>query len=331
MPQEPDPDLSSGDGKDRPPARDQQVADAAPDNWVDLYAPRAIRPYLRLMRADRPVGTWLLFWPCAWSITLAAPQTGQYVLHLPILYLLVLFLTGAFVMRGAGCVWNDITDREFDARVARTASRPIPSGQVSVTAALVFLASLLAIGFLVLIQLTWAAIGLGVGSLALVAIYPFAKRFTWWPQIFLGLAINWGALMGWAAVTGSLSWAALCLYLAGIAWTLGYDTIYAHQDKEDDALIGVKSTALRLGGHTKAWLWGFYGATLLFLALAGIFAGIGWVYFAGLLISAFHLMRQVRDTNLDTPDECLAAFKSNRDFGAIIFAALLAGTLGSSV
>jgi 4-hydroxybenzoate polyprenyltransferase len=324
MPQEPDPAR-------RDPASDHQVADAAPDNWVDRFAPRPVRPYLRLMRADRPVGTWLLFWPCAWSITLAAPQAGQYVLHLPILYLLVLFLIGAFVMRGAGCVWNDITDRDFDARVARTASRPIPSGQVSVTAALMFLATLLLIGFLVLIQLTWAAIGLGVGSLALVAVYPFAKRFTWWPQIFLGLAINWGALMGWVAVTGSLSWAPFFLYLAGMAWTLGYDTIYAHQDKEDDALIGVKSTALRLGTHTKAWLWGFYGAALVLLALAGLFASIGWVFFAGLVISGFHLMRQVRDTDLEAPDECLAAFKSNRDFGAIIFAALLAGTLGTGL
>ncbi len=298
---------------------------------MDRWAPAPARPYLRLMRADRPIGTWLLFWPCAWSITLAAPQTGQYVLHPAILWLLVLFGVGAFVMRGAGCVWNDVSDRDIDAAVARTASRPIPSGQVSVTQALWFLIVLLAIGFGILIQLTWAAIGLGVLSLGLVAIYPFAKRFTWWPQVFLGLAINWGALMGWAAVTGSISLAPVFLYLAGIAWTLGYDTIYAHQDKEDDALIGVKSTALRLGGATKRWLWVFYGATLVFLALAGLAAGIGYVYFAGLIIGSFHLLRQVRDTDLDDGAECLAAFKSNRDFGAIVFAALLAGTLGSSL
>ncbi len=322
MPQDPEP---------KSPDTSGSVADAPPDNWVDLYAPARIRPYLRLMRADRPIGTWLLFWPCAWSITLAAPQTGQYVLHPAILYLLALFLLGAFVMRGAGCAWNDITDRDIDAKVARTASRPIPSGQVSVNQALWFLIGLLAIGFLVLVQLSWTAIGLGVASLTLVAIYPFAKRFTWWPQVFLGLAINWGALMGWAAVTGSLALAPLCLYLAGIAWTLGYDTIYAHQDKEDDALIGVKSTALRLGGTTKPWLWGFYGATLVLLALAGLFASIGWVYFAGLAIGSFHLMRQVRDTDLDNGAECLAAFKSNRDFGVIVFAALLAGTLGTSL
>lgn len=310
---------------------DVTVADAAPDNWVDKYAPKATRPYLRLMRADRPVGTWLLFWPGAWSIALAAPQAGQYILQWSVLYVLALFLVGSFTMRGAGCVWNDITDKDFDAQVARTASRPIPSGQVSVSGALGFLIALLVVGFVILIQLSWAAIGLGVASLVLVAIYPFAKRFTWWPQVFLGLALNWGALMGWAAVTGSLTLAPVFLYLAGIAWTLGYDTIYAHQDKEDDALIGVKSTALRLGDKTKTWLWGFYGATLVLLALAGLSAGIGWVYFAGLLICGFQLLRQVRDTDLDNPDECLAAFKSNRDFGAIVFAALLAGTLGTSL
>jgi len=283
------------------------------------------------MRADRPIGTWLLFWPGAWAIALAAPQDGRYVLYPEILTLLVLFLVGAFVMRGAGCVWNDYTDREIDAQVARTASRPIPSGQVSASAALAFLGALLLIGFAILIRLSWAAIGLGVASLALIAIYPFAKRFTWWPQVFLGLAINWGALMGWAAVTGSLTLAPLFLYLAGICWTLGYDTIYAHQDKEDDALIGVRSTALRLGANTKTWLWGFYGLALVFLCLAGIFAGIGWVYFAGLVMGAFHLMRQIRDTDLDRPDECLAAFKSNRDFGVIVFASMLAGTLGTSL
>jgi len=317
--------------QDNEPGRDQgRVADAATDNWVDKYAPAAARPYLRLMRADRPIGTWLLFWPGAWAIALAAPQTGRYVLWPEILYLIALFLVGAFVMRGAGCVWNDYTDREIDAQVARTASRPIPSGQVSGSAALAFLGVLLLIGLVILIQLTWAAIGLGVASLLLVAIYPFAKRFTWWPQVFLGLAINWGALMGWAAVTGGLAVAPVLLYLAGIFWTLGYDTIYAHQDKEDDALIGVKSTALRLGGATKTWLWGFYGLALLFLGLAGVFAGIGWVYFAGLFVGSFHLLRQIRDTDLDTPEECLAAFKSNRDFGIIVFAALLAGTLGTT-
>jgi 4-hydroxybenzoate polyprenyltransferase len=317
--------------QDNGPEPSGSVADAAPDNWVDKWAPVSTQPYLRLMRADRPIGTWLLFWPGAWAITLAAPQIGKYVLYPEILYLIGLFLVGAFVMRGAGCVWNDYTDREIDAQVARTASRPIPSGQVSGSSALIFLGVLLLIGFLILIQLSWAAIGLGVASLALIAIYPFAKRFTWWPQVFLGLAINWGALMGWAAVTGSLSAAPLFLYLAGICWTLGYDTIYAHQDKEDDALIGVKSTALRLGANTKTWLWGFYGLTLVFLALAGAFAGIGWVYFAGLFMGGFHLMRQVRDTDLDRPEECLAAFKSNRDFGIIILACLFAGTPGTSL
>lgn len=315
-----------------PPRResDGRVADAVPDNWVDRYAPGRMRPYLRLMRADRPVGTWLLFWPGAWAIALAAPEAGRHILHPAMLWLTALFLAGAFVMRGAGCVWNDITDRDIDAKVARTASRPIPSGQVSVSAALAFLVALCLAGLAILLQLTWAAIGLGVLSLGLVAIYPFAKRFTWWPQIFLGLAINWGALMGWAAVTGGLAWPAALLYLAGIAWTLGYDTIYAHQDKEDDALIGVKSTALRLGAATKPWLWGFYGAAIACLALAGIAAGIGWLFYVGLAFGAFHLQQQIRDTDLDAGEECLAAFRSNRDFGAIVFAALLVGTLGTA-
>ena len=312
------------------PGNTGHVADAAPGNWVDRHAPAATRPWLRLMRADRPVGMWLLFWPGAWAIALAAPEAGRHVLHPALLYLLALFFAGAFVMRGAGCVWNDITDRDIDAKVARTDSRPIPSGQVGVNGALGFLIALCLAGFLILVQLTWAAIGLGVASLALVAVYPFAKRFTWWPQVFLGLAINWGALMGWAAATGGLALPALLLYLAGIAWTLGYDTIYAHQDKEDDALIGVKSTALRLGAATKPWLWGFYGTALGCLVLAGFLAGIGWLYFVGLVFAGFHLQRQIRDTNLDAGGECLATFRSNRDFGAIVFVALLVGTLGGA-
>ncbi len=308
---------------------DVTVADAAQGNWVDRWAPRGWRPYLRLMRADRPIGSWLLFWPGAWAIALAAPQVGGYVLNFAMLWLLLLFYVGAVAMRGAGCVWNDITDRDFDAKVARTASRPIPSGQVSVTQALWFLMALCLVGFLILIQLTWAAIGLGALSLALIAIYPFAKRFTYWPQIFLGLAINWGALMGWAAVTGSLSLAPVFLYLAGIAWTLGYDTIYAHQDKEDDALIGVKSTALKFGASTKPWLWGFYGGAIVFLGLAGATAGIGYLYFVGLVFAAYHLARQIRETDLDRGEECLSAFRSNRDFGAIVFACFVAGTPGT--
>lgn len=320
----PDPHDSSA------PAEPGRVADAPPDNWVDRYAPARLRPYLRLMRADRPIGTWLLFWPGAWAIALAAPQAGLHVLHPAMLWLLALFLAGAFVMRGAGCVWNDITDHDIDAKVARTASRPIPSGQVSLRAAFGFLLLLCLCGLGILLQLNGAAIALGVLSLALVAVYPFAKRFTWWPQVFLGLAINWGALMGWAAVTGGLDVPAVLLYLAGIAWTLGYDTIYAHQDKEDDALIGVKSTALRLGAATRHWLWGFYGAAIVLMALAGAAAGIGWLYYVGLGFAAFHLQRQIRETDLDKGAECLAAFRSNRDFGVIVFIALLVGTLGGA-
>lgn len=312
---------------------DRRVADASADNWVDAYAPTPLKPYLKLMRADRPVGTWLLLWPCIWSITLAAPYSEPYeafpLLLLPDLKTLILFAIGAFVMRGAGCTINDLLDHEFDAQVARTRSRPLPSGAVTRNQAWVFLALQCLVGLLVLIQFNWFAIILGASSLLLVGIYPLMKRVTNWPQLVLGLTFNWGALLGWAAVTGDLGLAPALLYAGCIAWTLGYDTIYAHQDKEDDALLGLKSTALHLGANTKTWLYGFYGFTLVAFLGVGLVSQLGPTFLAGLVIGGWHLLRQISRTDTENPARCLAVFKSNRDFGLIMFGAFLAGTLES--
>ena len=236
----------------------------------------------------------------------------------------MLFAVGAAVMRGAGCTYNDIVDRDFDAQVARTQARPIPSGQVSPFAAAVFMVALSLIGLAVLLQFNPFAIGLGILSLAVVAFYPFMKRITYWPQSVLGLAFSWGALMGWAQTFGRLDWPALVLYAAAIAWTIGYDTIYAHQDKDDDAIVGLKSTALRFGPKTKPWLTLFFALTIALLALAGYGAGAGWPFFIGLVLASVHLAWQVVTLDVDDPGNCLARFRANRDFGALVFAALLA-------
>ncbi len=302
-------------------ANSDTVADAPRGNWVDTWAPAPSRPYLRMIRADRPIGTWLLLWPCWWSTALAAIAGGERV---PDLWYLLLFAIGAFVMRGAGCVYNDIVDKDIDGAVARTRSRPLPSGQVRVSAARAFMLALALAGFVVLIQFNPFAVVLGVASLAIVAVYPFMKRYTYWPQAVLGLAFSWGALMGWAAVFGRLDPAPVLLYAGCIAWTIGYDTIYAHQDREDDALIGLKSTALRFGDRTKPWLVLFYGLALAGLAGAGWLAGAGPVFFAGLAFGAAQLGWQVTTLDLDDSDNCLKRFRSNRDFGAIIFFALIA-------
>ena len=299
----------------------ETVADAPRDNWVDSWAPAPARPYLRMIRADRPIGTWLLLWPCWWSTALAAVAAGDAV---PNPWYLALFAVGAFAMRGAGCVYNDIVDKDVDAAVARTRSRPLPSGQVSVTAAKVFMLALSFTGFLVLIQFNPFTIVLGVASLGIVAIYPFMKRITHWPQAVLGLAFSWGALMGWAAVFGRLDLAPVLLYAACMAWTIGYDTIYAHQDKEDDALIGLKSTALKFGERTKPWLVLFYGLAILGIAAAGLLAGAGPVFLIGLAMGAAQLGWQVATLDVNDGDNCLKRFRSNRNFGAIIFIALVA-------
>ena len=295
-----------------------RVADAPPENWVDRYAPSWARPYARLARLDRPIGWWLLLLPCWWSVALASEGW-------PALSLLLLFFIGAVAMRGAGCTWNDIVDREIDAAVARTRSRPLPSGAVSLTGAFAFLALQCLIGLGVLVSFNSFAILLGFSSLLLVAIYPFMKRITHWPQFVLGLAFNWGALMGWAAVHGALSAAPLLLYLGAVAWTIGYDTIYAHQDKEDDALIGVKSTALKFGDATHRWLWFFYGFALIAFAAAGAAAALGPFFYPVLAVGAALLVWQIVTLDINDPARCLRLFRSNRDFGLVLFVAIVAG------
>jgi 4-hydroxybenzoate polyprenyltransferase len=296
------------------------VPDAVRGNWVDRLLPEAWKPYARMARLDRPIGWWLLLLPCWWSAALAAVALGQ---PWPNPWHLVLFLVGAVAMRGAGCTYNDIVDRDIDAQVARTRARPIPSGQVSVRSAKLFLLAQALVGLVVLIQFNRFAIILGIASLATVAIYPFLKRVTDWPQLGLGLAFSWGALMGWAAAFGSLALAPVLLYLGGIAWTIGYDTIYAHQDKEDDALVGVRSTALLFGARTKPWLSGFYGLAVALFAAAFALAGSGVPAFTGLALGAVHLGWQVAALRTDDPDGCLRIFRSNRDFGLILFAGLV--------
>jgi len=299
-----------------------EVADAVKGNWVDRFAPTATRPYLRLSRADRPIGTWLLLIPCFWSIATASLMQGAFTtLHL---WIIIGCSLGAWLMRGAGCTWNDITDRDFDAAVARTQSRPIPSGQVSVKGAVIWMIAQSLIAFAILLTFSWTAIALGVGSLALVCIYPFAKRFTWWPQVFLGLAFNWGALLAWAAVTGSLSWAPVLIYIAGIFWTLFYDTIYAHQDTEDDALIGVKSTARLFGENTSKWLKWFMAASVSFFG-AGLVLALApatnvlqlVVALGGVWAFGWHMMWQLSRLDIEDPDKCLMLFRSNRNAGLI--------------
>jgi len=299
-----------------------QVADAVKGNWVDRRAPAWLRPYLRLSRADRPIGTWLLLLPCWWGLLLATAATGRFTLG--DLWIAAGCALGAALMRGAGCTWNDITDRHIDASVARTRSRPIPSGQVSVQGALAWLALQALTALAILLTFAPAAIALGFAALVPVAIYPFAKRFTWWPQIFLGLAFNWGALLAWTASRGQLEWPAVLLYLSGMAWTLFYDTIYAHQDKEDDALIGVKSTARLFGSATPAWLRRFLVLTVLLMAaavLAALAPG-GNVLALALAFGApwamgWHMVWQMARLDIDAPEVCLRLFRANRDAGLL--------------
>jgi len=295
-----------------------RVADST-GNWVDGVAPAWARPYLRLARLDRPIGSWLLLMPCWWSVALAAVHARSQVN----LWHVLLFFVGAFAMRGAGCTWNDIVDRDLDARVERTRSRPIPSGQVTVAAAAAFLALQALVGLAVLLQFNRFTIYVGFASLAVVAIYPFMKRITYWPQIVLGLAFSWGALMGWPATFARLDLPALLLYAGAISWVIGYDTIYAHQDREDDALIGIKSTALLFRERTKPMLALFYALAVALIALAGWSAGAGLLFALGLLAFATHLAWQIARLDVDDPINCLVVFKSNRDAGLILFAGLV--------
>ncbi|WP_281978461.1 4-hydroxybenzoate octaprenyltransferase [Pseudorhizobium flavum] len=302
-----------------------RVYDAPSDNWVYRVLPRPAWPYAQLARWDRPIGWQLLMWPCFWSSALAANvaargeelSLGLFVFHL------FLFFLGSVAMRGAGCTYNDLVDHEIDNAVARTRSRPLPSGRVSRFEAKVFLVLQALVGLLVLLQFNGFAILLGILSLAVVAIYPFAKRFTDWPQFFLGLAFSWGALMGWAGLFGSLSWAPVLLYLGSVAWTIGYDTIYAHQDKEDDALVGVRSTARLFGANTKAWLAGLYGLTLVLLLAAYAGADVGFIAYLGLFVAAVMFAWQILVLDIDNPDQCLQLFKFNTRVGAVIFTGLV--------
>jgi len=295
-----------------------RVADST-GNWVDGVAPAWARPYLRLARLDRPIGSWLLLMPCWWSVALAAVHARSQVN----LWHVLLFFVGAFAMRGAGCTWNDIVDRDLDARVERTRSRPIPSGQVTVASAAAFLALQALVGLAVLLQFNRFTIYVGFASLAVVVVYPFMKRITYWPQIVLGLAFSWGALMGWPATFARLDPPAFPLYAGAISWVIGYDTIYAHQDREDDALIGIKSTALLFRERTKPMLALFYALAVALIALAGWSAGAGLVFALGLLAFAAHLAWQIARLDVDDPVNCLAVFKSNRDAGLILFAGLV--------
>ena len=306
----------------RPPPQGKAsaVADAGARNLVDRFAPAALLPYLRLARFDRPIGFFLLAFPCFWSVALAARSIED---PYPDPWLLLLFAVGAVAMRGAGCTYNDLVDREIDAQVARTRSRPLPSGQVSQRGAFIFMLVLCLIGLLVLLSFNSTTIWLGLGVIPIVALYPFVKRFSYWPQAVLGLAFNWGALLGWPAALGRLDWPAIVLYAGAVAWTIGYDTIYAHQDREDDDLIGLKSTALKFGRATKPWLISLYAFAWLAITAAGLMANAGTAFLIGMMAAAAQLAWQVATLDIDDAENCLARFRSNRDFAAIVLGAIL--------
>ena len=301
-----------------------RVSDAVQNSWVDTFPHEWAKPYLRLSRFDRPIGTWLLAIPCWWGLFLAMAADPESP-NLADAWILVACGMGAVLMRGAGCTWNDIVDRDLDAKVARTRSRPLPSGHISVERATLWLIVQSVVAFGILLTMNSLATALGLLSLILVGIYPFAKRFTWWPQIFLGLAFNWGVLLAWAAQSGTITAAALCLYSAGIAWTLFYDTIYAHQDKEDDALLGIKSTARLFADSTRLWLLAFIAisSTLMFMAVwltlpPATFRSLLNPAFVGVAVFGYHLYRQFRNLNTSDSDSCLKTFRSNKIAGLIV-------------
>ena len=306
-----------------------RVADAPSGHWVYRLLPHSLWPYAQLARWDRPIGWWLLLWPCWWSAALAASARAEagaaFADVMPSPLHLVLFMIGAILMRGAGCTFNDIVDQDIDDKVARTRSRPLPSGMVTRKQAFLFLGLQCLGGLIILLQFNWFAVLVGIASLVVVAIYPFMKRFTDWPQLFLGLAFSWGALMGWAAHFGSLELAPVLLYFGSILWVIGYDTLYAHQDKEDDALVGVRSTARLFGDKTKQWLIALYGGALLFFFVAFANAAVPMPALAGLLAAGAHMWHQIRKLDIDNPDHCLRLFKSNTTVGWLIFLGLLGG------
>jgi 4-hydroxybenzoate polyprenyltransferase len=300
------------------------TTDMPADHWVERHLPGPVRPYFKLARIDRPIGTWLLLLPAWWSIILASPGVGD---PYGTVTFFVLFGVGAVIMRGAGCTFNDIVDRDFDAQVARTRTRPVASGAIPVPRAIIFLILQLVAALGILLSFNRFTIALGAASLVLIFTYPFMKRITYWPQAFLGITFNWGALLGFAAVTGTLGGEALALYAGGFFWTLGYDTIYAHQDKEDDVRLGVKSSALRLGEKTRPYLFAFYGLAIAGLTLAGVLAALAWPYYGGLALGLAQLLWQAGKVDLDSSADCLVKFRSNRNFGWIVLAGLIAAQL----
>jgi 4-hydroxybenzoate polyprenyltransferase len=308
-----------------------RVADAPSGHWVYRALPRGLWPYAQLARWDRPIGWQLLMWPCWWSAALAASagaRAGAPLLDvLPSPLHLFLFLVGAIAMRGAGCTYNDLVDENIDAAVERTRSRPLPSGQVRRRQAWAFLVAQSLVGLAVLLQFNWFTVMLGIGSVAVVAAYPFMKRVTNWPQLVLGLAFSWGALMGWAALFGSLDAAPVLLYCGSILWVIGYDTIYAHQDKEDDAIVGVRSTARLFGEKTTLWLTGLYLGALFLIGTAYAAAEVPMPALAGLLAAGVHMVRQIRTLDIDDAGQCLRLFKSNAMVGLLIFLGLLGGAV----
>lgn len=299
---------------------DIKIADAVKGHWADRLLPQAMRPYARLARLERPIGWWLLMWPCWWSSVLATSTAGDI---LPNFWHLFLFMMGAIAMRGAGCVYNDIVDRDLDAHVERTRLRPIPSGQVSVQNAILFMVGLSFLGLIVLLQFNNFTIALGMASLAIIATYPFMKRIMDWPQFVLGMAFSWGAFLGWAAIYGQLNSPVFFLYGAGISWTLFYDTIYAYQDHEDDAIVGIRSTARLFASHNKIWLASFSILSILFFALAFVMANCGFIAFLGLAIGSLHFAWQIFTLDTSRTENCLIRFRSNRNFGWVIFFGLM--------
>jgi 4-hydroxybenzoate polyprenyltransferase len=299
-----------------------QPADAVSAPWLAAL-PRRLRPLAQLMRLDRPIGIWLLFWPCVFGLALGATAQDRSFTEWRDFYYVILFGLGTIVMRGAGCTFNDIVDRQYDAAVARTRGRPIPSGAISVMGAAQLLVTLCLIGLAILLQLNLFAIVLGASSLLLVAAYPFMKRITWWPQAWLGLTFNWGALLGYAAQTGTLAYADAMLYAGLVFWTLGYDTIYALQDKDDDALIGVKSTARLFGDRTKQWVGRFYTLAFALILASGYAAHAGWLFTPLMLLAGAHLAWQVKRLDIQDADNALMLFRANRNTGALIAAAFL--------
>ncbi|MCB1464805.1 MAG: 4-hydroxybenzoate octaprenyltransferase [Nitratireductor sp.] len=310
---------------------ENKVADAVRTSWVYRLLPERFWPFAQLARWERPIGWWLLMWPCWWSLMLAVGTGDTPGLSaqtaLPVLVCLALFMLGAVAMRGAGCTYNDLVDQDIDDQVARTRSRPLPSGRVTRNQAMVFLVAQALAGLVILLQFNRFTVALGCLSLVTVVIYPFMKRITWWPQLFLGLAFSWGALMGWPAWTGQLGLAPLALYLGSIFWVIGYDTIYAHQDIEDDALVGVKSTARLFGENTKTALIALYGAAWLLFALAWFLVGVSWPAWAGLALGAAQMAWQITTLDIRDPAQCLKLFKSNSHFGWILFGGLVVAAL----